>query len=287
MIEALESRKFTSTITRTQRLSLKWLKNIQKQPEYVPEIKNQLAWFHPEFIRIHQDTLRTQIRYLLHLKEAANTAFYQKGQGVVAKIIQGVKGGQIQPYKYTPARKQLLRHKLNTKALLEKLMFYDETSMDTLTIPLSELYQIELMGHLDVNTATKKSAFKITYLALLIPKDVYPAYFSGPTYWAIFDFNELKRYLDLRFHKSQAEESNDCVWINPHDLSDKKSFAEAFEKQLYKGEISWFLNKKDDDLYTLWRDYLQHTTPNGNAVKVSFSQAQYYVRNYLTKFTGK
>lgn len=261
--EALETRKFTSVITETQLLPPKHLKQLQQASVYAPIPPGGLSFFHPNFIRTNKHTLRTQICYRINLKKKANLTLYQPKSSIVAEIIQGVKAGKIQPYEFTTDWGNPKLQKMPKNDCFRLLAYMPHnTCCEYDTIAPAQVYLAEITGWWETNTLTRKIKFIPTRLALYLPKNTRSEYLLR---WAQFDFTEVKAYCNAR---------------------NKKHLTKIFDKQMFTGKLTWFMNRNDDNLQTLWYKYVTIYKTDFDP-DLSLSDARLYVQEYLDSFGKK
>ena len=265
--EAFKQRKFRSYVPRSLGLPLPALAVLQRMPEYNPMPPAKSAALRPKFIRIDANTVRTAVKYRIDLTEADNLPLFQKGDGLVAEIIQGVKDSIIQPGK-----------KISIGQFVERASYFIGKEGDTTEIKPARLNKINITGWLDINTQTKAKKFSISQVIVLMPKRTE----KGNMVLGKFDYDKLKAYWKKRYEEAKKAKKDEdklkSTWVNPKNPEEKISFGEAMDKGMFKGTIRWFATPSGNNLKTLLKV---------NKRNEKLAEAQKQVREYLESYGKK
>lgn len=274
--EAFKQRKFRSYVPRSLGLPLPALAMLQRQPEYSPLPPADTDALRPKFIRINAQTVRTSIKYRIDLKQVDNLPLYQKGDGLAAEIIQGVKDSIIQPYQTNKPGKKISIEQFLTQAT------YSIKEGDTTEVKPAQLSKIDLKGWLDINTQTNERKFTVSSIVMMIPKGTNAETEKRSLMLAQFDYNKLKAYWSKRYEAAQKAKKDEdklkSTWVNPQKPGEKMSFGEAIDKGIFKGKITWFATPSGNKLKTLLKV---------NKSGKKFNEVEQQVKAYLGSYGKK
>ena len=279
---ALEQRKFTSKILKTEGLDAQKETVLKTDQGYSPTPKTVKEVFQAPWMQINAQTLRATTRYLIDLKAKANAPLYQKGNGIMKVILEGIKRGKIKSYAHAPTPQKYFK-RLKKKRFLNKLSYYEESTEDTVDIQLVNLHKLELVGYWEANAQTQKSSFTIERIHFLIPKGTNSQTRFGNLRVAQLKYRQVASYLEKAYRKAQKESKEDATWINPDNDQEKMSFAEALAKGRYQKQLNWFANREDLGLQSLYDTAEQIN----EASLFSFDKAQKYAEQYLENYGQK
>ncbi|OJJ15536.1 hypothetical protein BKI52_37255 [marine bacterium AO1-C] len=278
---ALESRKFTAKILKTEGLEAQTAAKLKTESGYQPKSPMSKAIFQAPWIKINKQTLRATARYQIDLEAKTNAALYQKGNGVMKVILEGIRKGKIKPYAYASTPQKYFK-RLRKEDFFSKLSYYESSTEDTVDIQSVELHKLELVGYWEINTQTQKSNFKIERIHFLIPKGTNAQTEFGNLRLAQLKYTQVVSYLNKSYRKASKKGTNEATWVNPENNAERMSFAQALTKGLYKKQLNWFANQQDLGLLSLYDDLGQKKNAFSN-----FNDAQKYAQQYLENYLKK
>lgn len=282
---ALENRKFLSKIVKTEGLNAQVEAQLKKQAGYQPKSQSEQAVLQAPFLRIGDQKIRATLRYAIDLKAAANAPFYQKGEGIVKVILDGIKKRKIKTYKYVATPQKRFR-RLKRQKIWNKLVSYNQNAGDTLVLGPKDLYKLEIVGYWDINLLSGKSAFKINQVNLLIPKGTNVESQLGDLRLTQLKYKQVAKYLKRRYSKAQKRGKNEAIWVNPKNNNERMSFAEALEKGLDQRELQWFANQQDSGVLLLNYSLIQLAKKQGKT-PLSLTQAAEYAQKFVENYGKK
>jgi len=279
---ALEQRKFSSKILKTEGLDKPTETALKNSKGYSPKPKKPKEIFQAPWLKLDEQTVRATTRYLVDLKATANAPLYKKGNGIVKIILEGIKRGKIKPYVYTPTPQKYMK-RLKKKRFLSKLSYYEESTEDTVEVQAIDLHKLELVGYWEVNTQAQKAKFTIERINFLIPKGTNTQTQFGNLRVAQLKYRKVISYLEKAYRKAQREGTGEATWVNPKNVQEKMSLAQALATGYYHKQLNWFANQQDLGIFSL-QDNLEQID---DASFLTFKKAQKHAEQYLENYGKK
>jgi hypothetical protein len=255
--KALKKQKFASIIPRSIGLPLPMLARLRGKDYRAVQTE---IW-NPAFVRVDLEKYSTTVSYTLPLKATENKALYQEKGALVNELLEGIRNGQLTPYKSTPIRANKALEKQDVQKLLSEL-YYLTSRKDSIPLQGEDIQKLRVDGHWTISKKSGERSFQTAAITLIITTS--DALSDLPKNLAKLDYKEVKAYLDSRYEKSkeekkvdpkkkkkEGEEKSIAVWVNPDKPEEKQSFSTAFDKRLYKAHIRWFTNRTGNNVKTL------------------------------------
>ncbi|HAS41183.1 MAG TPA: hypothetical protein DCS93_11925 [Microscillaceae bacterium] len=288
--KALEERLFISEITETSHLSSALTHQISQEKPVI-QLSDKSLLFHPIFFKENSSCLHTKVGYRLDLKDSSNAFLFQKGEGLIKSIVKGVQQQKIKPYHYSdywdkasikPMKSGYYDEYYTSGGFLGHRRYYSDEIQDSVDIPLKNITQISVLGWLTIDKHRQTRQFKATRLILWLPGKTHSA-LSWPFFWAQFGFKVLEKYWNV-------DQRQLGVWSNKQNTSSddlreigQLNFANIIQEGAFKGEIEWFLNRRDENIEQLWKRYLKKNKIE--AKEFPLSKARQWVQLYLNRLT--